>query len=102
MRNTCPPRCSDHHRSRTIGTCRSRPLQSHQGGEYVDAIHFSFAGGQVRLLLSLFSYLGTGESRERCLGVRIPATNLKPDYEVEARAFAHELADGFAGAGKRE
>jgi hypothetical protein len=80
---------------------RGREIR-HQGGEYVDAIHFSFAGGQVRSLLSLFSYLGTGESRERCLGVRIPPTNLKPDYEVEARAFAHELADGFAGAGKRE
>jgi hypothetical protein len=72
-----------------------------QGGEYVNGIHFSFAGGQVRSLLSLFSYLGTGENRERCLGVRIPPPNLKPDFHVEAHAFAHELADGLAGAGKR-
>jgi hypothetical protein len=69
-----------------------------QGGEYVNGIHFSFAGGQARSLLSLFSYLATGENRERCLGVRIPPTNLKPDYRVEARAFAHELADGLPGA----
>jgi hypothetical protein len=79
-----------------------KKLGVRQGGEYVAGVHFSFAGGQVRSLLSLFSYLGTGENRERCLGVRIPPTNLKPDFEVEARAFAHELADGLAGAGKRE
>jgi menaquinone-dependent protoporphyrinogen IX oxidase len=72
-----------------------------QGGEYVNGIHFSFAGGQVRSLLSLFSYLATGENRERCLGVRIPPANLKPDYHVEARAFAHGLADGLVGAGRR-
>jgi hypothetical protein len=78
-----------------------KKLGVRQGGEYVNGIHFSFAGGQVRSLLSLFSYLGTGENRERYLGIRIPPTNLKPDYQVEARAFAHELADGLAGAGKR-
>src|SRR3954452_4005294 len=31
-------------------------LGRRQGGEYVDGIHFSFAGGQVRSLLSLLSY----------------------------------------------
>jgi hypothetical protein len=78
-----------------------KKLGVRQGGEYVNGTHFSFAGGQVRSALSLLSYLGTGENRERCLGVRIPPTNLKPDYHVDARAFAHELADGVAGAGKR-
>jgi hypothetical protein len=72
-----------------------------QGGEYVNGIHFSFAGRQIRSLLSLLSYLSVGENRERCLGIRIPPANLKPDYRVDARAFAHELADGLAGAGKR-
>jgi len=32
-----------------------RKLGTRQGGEYVDGIHFSFAGGQVRSLLSLLS-----------------------------------------------
>jgi hypothetical protein len=67
------------------------------GGAYVDGVHFSFAGGQVRSLLSLLSYFGKGENRERYLGVKIPPTNLKPDYGEQARAFAAELADGLVG-----
>src|SRR3954470_317988 len=70
-----------------------RKLGTEQGGDYVDGIHFSFAGGQVRSLLSLLSYFGKGENSERYLGVRIPPTNLKPDYPEQARAFATELAD---------
>jgi hypothetical protein len=70
-----------------------RKLGTEQGGEYVNGIHFTFAGGQVRSLLSLTSYLGKGENRERYLGVRIPPTNLQPNYLGEARAFANELAD---------
>jgi len=72
-----------------------RKLGTEQGGEYVNGIHFSFAGGQVRSLLSLLSYFGKGENRERYLGVRIPPTNLKPDYREQARAFAAELANGL-------
>jgi menaquinone-dependent protoporphyrinogen IX oxidase len=64
-----------------------------RGGEYVDGIHFSFAGGQVRSLLSLISYFGKGENRERYLGVKIPPTNLKPGYLEQAQAFATALAD---------
>jgi menaquinone-dependent protoporphyrinogen IX oxidase len=74
-----------------------RRLGSERGGEYVDGIHFSFAGGQVRSLLSLCSYFGKGENRERYLGVKIPPTNLKPDYLEQARAFATGLADGLRG-----
>jgi menaquinone-dependent protoporphyrinogen IX oxidase len=72
-----------------------RKLGTKRGGEYVDGIHFAFAGGQVRSLLALLSYFGTGENRERYLGVKIPATNLKPDYAEQARAFATELANGL-------
>ncbi len=72
-----------------------KKLGSERGGEYVDGIHFSFAGGQVRSLLSLISYFGAGENRERYLGVKIPPTNLKPDYLGQARAFATGLADGL-------
>jgi hypothetical protein len=64
-------------------------------GEYVDGVHFAFAGGQVRSLLSLLSYFGKGENSERYLGVKIPPTNLKPDYAEQAQAFATELADGL-------
>ena len=76
-----------------------RKLGTKRGGEYVDGIHFSFAGGQVRSLLSLLSYFGKGENRERYLGVKIPPSNLKPDYADTARAFATELANGLVKAG---
>ena len=56
-------------------------------GEYVDGVHFVFAGGQVRSLLSLLSYFGKGENSERYLGVKIPPTNLKPDYADTVRAW---------------
>jgi menaquinone-dependent protoporphyrinogen IX oxidase len=74
-----------------------RKLGSEGGGRYVGGTHFSFAGGQVRSLLSLLSYFGKGENRERYLGVRIPPTNLKPDFLEQARGFATGLADGLGG-----
>jgi hypothetical protein len=76
-----------------------RKLGIRQGGEYVDGIHFTFAGGQVRSLLSLLSYFAKGENRERYLGVKIPPSLLKPDYLKQARAFANELADGLGSQG---
>jgi hypothetical protein len=72
-----------------------KKLGTDQGGEYVNGTHFTFAGGQVRSLLALLSYFGKGENRERYLGVKIPPSNLKPDYQEQARAFANELADGL-------
>jgi menaquinone-dependent protoporphyrinogen IX oxidase len=74
-----------------------RKLGTERGGEYVDGTHFSFAGGQVRSLLSLISYFGKGENRERYLGVKIPPTNLQPGYGDQARAFANGLADRVVG-----
>jgi hypothetical protein len=75
-----------------------RKLGIERGGEYADGIHFSFAGGQIRSLLSLISYFGKGENRERYLGVKIPPTNLKPDYLEDAQGFASRLADGLGGS----
>jgi menaquinone-dependent protoporphyrinogen IX oxidase len=75
-----------------------RKLGTKQGGEYVDGIHFAFAGGQVRSLLSLLSYFGKGENRDRYLGLKIPPTNLKPDYPEQTRAFAAELANALVNA----
>jgi menaquinone-dependent protoporphyrinogen IX oxidase len=74
-----------------------RKLGTKQGGEYVDGVHFSYAGGQIRSFLSLISYFGKGENRERYLGVKIPPSNLKPDYLEQARTFANELADRVYG-----
>ena len=70
-----------------------RTLGASQGGEYLDGIRFTYEGGQIRSLLSLLSYFGKGEMRERALGIKIPPTNLKPDFDNLAHAFANELAD---------
>ena len=75
-----------------------RKLATAQGGSYTGGTKFQFAGGQVRSLLSLLSYFGTGEMRERSLGVKIPPTNLQPDFAGQAEAFAHKPADSLDGA----
>jgi menaquinone-dependent protoporphyrinogen IX oxidase len=72
-------------------------LGAAKGGTYVDGAHWSFPGGQVKSLLSLLSYLGKGENRERYLGVKIPVTNLQAGDLEEARAFAGGLADRLVG-----
>lgn len=75
-----------------------RRLGTKSGGTFVDGIHFRYEGGQVRSLLSLISYLGSGEYRDRYLGMKIPPTNVR-DYHLEqARAFAGSLADGLLSA----
>ncbi len=68
-------------------------LAEGHGATRVDTTHFKYLGGQVRSLLSLISYLGTGEYHERYLGVKIPPTNLQPDGDAAARDFAVRLAD---------
>jgi len=70
-----------------------KKLGTAQDGEYVDGIHFTYEGGQIRSLLALLSYFGKGEMRERSLGIKIPPTNLKPDFGDQARDFANKLAD---------
>jgi hypothetical protein len=75
-----------------------RRLGTERGGVFADGIHFRYQGGQVRSLLSLLSYLGSGEYRERYLGVKIPPTNLQEHHLQEARTFADGLANRFANA----
>jgi len=70
-----------------------RRLATERGGIFVDGIHFCYEGGQVRSLLSLISYLGSGKYRERYLGVKIPPSNLQPYHLEEARKFANRLVD---------
>ena len=72
-------------------------LGTAQGGRYLDGTHFTYEGGQIRSLLSLLSYFGKGEMRERYLGIEIPPTNLKPDFGDQAKAFANQLADTLDG-----
>jgi hypothetical protein len=74
-----------------------KKLGTAQGGKYVDGIRFTYEGGQIRSLLSLLSYFGKGEMRERSLGIKIPPTNLKPDFDDQAQAFANQLADSLDG-----
>jgi menaquinone-dependent protoporphyrinogen IX oxidase len=68
-----------------------------RGGTWLDGIRFTYEGGQIRSLLALLSYFGKGEMRERSLGIKIPPTNLQPDFGEQARAFANELADNVTG-----
>jgi menaquinone-dependent protoporphyrinogen IX oxidase len=75
-----------------------RKLATAQGGAYTDGTKFQFAGGQIPSFLSLISYFGTGEMRERYLGVKIPPTNLQPGFAGQAAAFANKLADSLHGA----
>ncbi len=49
-------------------------------------------------LETVMKLLGTGEYRERYLGIKIPPTNLQPDGDDAARAFAGQLADRLGAA----
>jgi menaquinone-dependent protoporphyrinogen IX oxidase len=77
-----------------------RRLGTERGGIFADGIHFRYQGGQVRSLLSLLSYLGSGEHHERYLGVRIPPTNIQEYHLKAAREFADTLANRLTGTGK--
>lgn len=70
-----------------------RKLAQWQGGRFVGEMHFSFPGNQLLSMLSLTSFLGSGQYRKRYLGLRIPPTNVQPDQLQQVRAFAAELAD---------
>jgi len=76
------------HNLRTV-----KKLATARGGKYLDGIHFAYQGGQVKSLLSLLSYLGSGEYRKRYLGVKIPPTNIQEDQLQQAKTFADKLAN---------
>ena len=77
-----------------------RKLAGKKGGRYVDSIHFEYPGGQLHSMLSLTSYLGSGQYRDRYLGLRMPATNISAIQVEESRRFAAKLADRFFGKPK--
>jgi hypothetical protein len=68
-------------------------LATKRGGKYVGGIPFAYGGGQIPSLLALISYFAHGEQRKRYLGVKIPSTNLAPDYAAQAHGFATGLAE---------
>jgi menaquinone-dependent protoporphyrinogen IX oxidase len=74
-----------------------RELAEQQGGKYVDELHFTYPGDPLRSMLSLTSYLGSGEYRDRYLGMRIPPTNVQPEQLEQTRTFAAALADRLFG-----
>ncbi len=79
-----------------------RKLAQKKGGRYIDGIHFTYPGGQLPSLLSLTSYLGSGEYKDRYLGVRLPPTNISDGQIEESRRFAARVADKVFGKQLRE
>jgi hypothetical protein len=77
-----------------------RTLGETHGGRYEGEVHFAYPGSQLRSMLSLTSYLGSGEYRERYLGVRIPPTNVQPEQLERTRVFASGLVDRLFGKGE--
>jgi menaquinone-dependent protoporphyrinogen IX oxidase len=78
-----------------------RELAEQQGGRYVDEIHFTYPGDNLRSMLALTSYLGSGEYREKYLGLRIPPTNVQPQQLEQTRTFAARLADRLFAKGAK-
>ncbi|HEU0191749.1 MAG TPA: flavodoxin family protein [Mycobacterium sp.] len=76
-----------------------RELAEQQGGRFTDEIHFTYPGDPLRSMMSLTSYLGSGQYRKRYLGVRMPPTNVQPEQLEQTRTFAAALADRLFGAG---
>jgi hypothetical protein len=74
-----------------------RKLGEKHGGRYVGGLHFQYPGDQLRSMLSLTSYLGSGEYRDRYLGIPIPPTNVQPDQIEQTRKFALTIADRLFG-----
>ena len=77
-----------------------RKLGEKAGGECVGEVHFTYPGGPVHSMLSLTSYLGSGQYRDRYLGLRIPSTNIQPEQLEQTRAFASALAVRLFGKGQ--
>ena len=82
--------CCRRYRKHNLKTVRR--LGTERGGVFADGIRFRYQGGQVRSMLSLLSYPGSGEYRKRHLGVKIPPTNLQ-EHDLEG---ARKSADGLA------
>jgi menaquinone-dependent protoporphyrinogen IX oxidase len=76
-----------------INLGQQRKLGEKNGGRFTDKTHFVAAGGQVKSMLSWLGYMKHGEPQERVLGLKMPAPNLRPDFEEQAKTFADGLVD---------
>jgi hypothetical protein len=77
----------------SINLGQQRKLAEHNGGRFADKTHFVAAGGQVKSMLSWLGYMKHGAPQEHVMGLKMPAPNLKPDFEEQAKAFADGLLD---------
>lgn len=68
-----------------------RHLGEDDGGTWVGETHFVALGNQVQSMLSWLSYMSGFTFFNTFL--RLPETNLKPGFDVQARRFANMLAD---------
>jgi len=41
----------------------------------------------------MISYMQTGETREKVIGIKVPPSNLQPGFDEQARAFARGLVE---------
>ena len=81
----------------SINLRQLKKLAEKNGGRWIDKTHFVVAGGQVKSMLSWLGYMKHGKPQERVMGLKMPAPNLKPDYEEQARSFIDGVADRALG-----
>lgn len=74
-----------------------RKLAEKKGGRYLDGIHFTYPGSELSSMLSLTSYLGSGQYKDRYLGIKLPPTNISTDQLEESRRFAARISDKVFG-----
>lgn len=77
-----------------INLGQQRKLGEKNGGRFIDGTHFVAAGGQVKSMLSWLGYMKHGEPQERVMGLKMPAPNLRPNFEEQAKTFADDLVKG--------
>jgi menaquinone-dependent protoporphyrinogen IX oxidase len=77
----------------SINLGQQRKLAERNGGRFSDKTHFVAAGRQVGSMLSWLGYMKHGEPQQRVMGLKMPAPNLKPDFEEQAKTFADRLVD---------
>ena len=88
-----------------INLGQQRKLAEKNGGRFTDKTHFVADGGQIKSMLAWLGYMKHGEAQQRVMGLKMPAPNLKPDFEEQAKTFVGGLVDGVlqpvaAGAGE--
>jgi menaquinone-dependent protoporphyrinogen IX oxidase len=81
----------------SINLGQQKKLGEKNGGRFVEKTHFVAAGGQVKSMLSWIGYMKHGEPQKRVMGLKMPAPNLKPDYEEQARKFIADVTNKTLG-----